>query len=128
MKKLTPEQRAKDVCINIQKMREVRRLTREMMASDLGVSLSTYAKIERCEIELTIKRLFLIADIFETDISHLLESDIGHVFNFHNNQYVQTHGAETKSVVFQSDAYLEKYVKVLEQRVSELENRLGNNK
>jgi transcriptional regulator with XRE-family HTH domain len=126
MKKLTPEQRAKDVCTNIQKMREVRGLTREVLASDLGVSLSTYGKIERGEIELTIKRLFLIADIFETDIGNLLESDFGQVFNFKNNQYVQTHGAQTKSVIFQSDNYLEKYVKVLEQKISSLENKLGN--
>jgi transcriptional regulator with XRE-family HTH domain len=121
MKKDTPQQRVKIVCGNIQKLREVRGLTREFVASELDITLSTYGKIERGEIELTVKRLFQIADILETDIGHLLNPDIGSVFNFHNNQYVQTHGAKTESVIFQSDTYLEKYVKILEEKLAKLE-------
>ncbi|TDD95059.1 helix-turn-helix domain-containing protein [Flavobacterium cellulosilyticum] len=66
---------------NIRTIREMKNLSREYMADELGMTASGYGKIERGEIELTINKISNIAAIFEISISDLLFFEISSFFN-----------------------------------------------
>ena len=99
---------------NIKKFRELKNITREQMAADLGLSLSGYSKIERNEIDLTVSRIQKIAQIIGVDMSQILNFDVSQVFNVSNNHLVQGAGAKAENMHFHSDDHTEKYIKLLE--------------
>ena len=112
---------------NIKKFRELKNITREKMAADLGLSLSGYSKIERNEIDLTLSRIQKIAQVLEVDVSQILNFDVSQVFNVSNNHLVQGTGAKAENIHFYTDDYKEKYIKLLEsenQRVKALVNEV----
>lgn len=53
----------KIISANIKKYRELKGLTREVVASELEMSVSGYSKIERGEIDLTITKLQKISEV-----------------------------------------------------------------
>ena len=57
----------------IREMRERENWTQDYMAEQLGMSENGYAKIERGESNLSLKRLQQIADIFEVESAELLK-------------------------------------------------------
>lgn len=67
------------VLSNIRKFRELRNMTRDQLAADLGLSASGYSKIERGEIELTISRLYQIAAALDVSTQQILEFDVSQV-------------------------------------------------
>ncbi len=68
---------------NIRKIRELKGLTREYVAAELKMSSSGYGKIERGEVDLTISRLFKIAEVLNVSPSSILFLDISFLFNNH---------------------------------------------
>jgi len=68
-----------DIARNIKQIRELKSFTQEYMAQELGISQPAYAKIEKGLTILKIDRLQQIADIFEVDISALL--NMTNIFN-----------------------------------------------
>jgi len=52
---------------NIKKIREDKGLSQEYMAMKLGISQSTYTKVERGEVNLYVDRLLKIIKIFDED-------------------------------------------------------------
>lgn len=68
------------VCENIRKIRELSGLTREFVASELNLSPSGYGKIERGEVDLTISRLFEIAEVLKVSPSSLIFLDFTVLF------------------------------------------------
>ena len=62
----------KNVIENIKTIRKTKQLSREYMATQLGVELSSYGKIERNEVGLTVERLFAIAEIFGIEATDIL--------------------------------------------------------
>lgn len=105
---------------NIKKLRELKNITREQLASDLNMSLSNYSKIERSEIDLTISRLSEIANLLGVDVSQILNFDTSQIFNIHNNNLVQGAGAKAEHMHFHTDDYKDKYIKMLEEEVQRL--------
>lgn len=71
------------VCENIRKIRELSGLTREFVASELNMSPSGYGKIERGEVDLTISRLFQIAEVLNVAPGSLIFLDIPSVIKLH---------------------------------------------
>lgn len=112
------------ICDNIRKYRELKGYTRQYIAAEISMSASGYGKMERGEVDLTISRLLAIAEVFEIDLSQLLELDVKQIFNVSNNNYVQALGAQTDTINFSTtDQYIEKYIKVLEEKVKSLEQK-----
>ena len=68
-----------DIARNIKQIRELKTLTQEYMAQELGISQPAYVKIEQGLTVLKIDRLQQIADILEVDISTLLNTT--NIFN-----------------------------------------------
>lgn len=66
--------KVKLVAFNIRKQREEKNYTQEYLAAKLKISQNAYSKIELGYTKITLERLFQIADILETSISHLIEA------------------------------------------------------
>ena len=109
--------------INIKKVRELRNLTREQMSSDLNMSLSGYAKIERGETEITITRLHQIAELLEVSISALLNFDTARVLS---PIAPQTQAANLGQTQMQDSDLRDRYIQFLEKEVQRLNLQLSN--
>ena len=68
------------VNVNIRRIRELMGLTREHVASELNMSPSGYAKIERGEVDLTISRLLDISKVLNVTTTSLLFLDVEDLF------------------------------------------------
>lgn len=105
---------------NIRKFRELKDITREQMASDLNLSLSGYSKLERGEIEITLKRLCEISDILDIELSQLLNFNPQTIFNITNSQGVQGYDQGGNYHFHTEDRFREKYIQLLEQQLAEM--------
>lgn len=71
--------------IKIKKIRELKNLTQEHIAQQLGLTIRAYSKIETGETQLTIARLNEISAILEIDPMEVLGFDDKKVFNINNS-------------------------------------------
>ena len=73
---------------NIKQIRELRNLSQEHVAQELGVSQASYARIESGSVSPKIDRLLRIAEVLEVDLSTLLNttSVFNIIFNATANQ------------------------------------------
>ncbi len=120
MKSLPKEQFIETIIGNIKKFRELKNITREQMASDLDLSVSGYSKLERGEIEITLKRLCEIADVLDVEISQILNFNSQTIFNISNSQGVQGYDQGGSYHFHQEDKYREKYIEMLEKEIQRL--------
>ena len=67
--------KTKEVAANIRKIREYRNYTQEYLAAKLSISQNAYSKIELGYTKITVERLFQIADILETELMELINTD-----------------------------------------------------
>jgi transcriptional regulator with XRE-family HTH domain len=65
---------------NIKKIRELKDLTRDYVASQLNMSTSGYGKIERGEVDLTISKLTKIAVVLNVSVDFILRFNIATFF------------------------------------------------
>jgi transcriptional regulator with XRE-family HTH domain len=115
----------KIISANIKKYRELKGLTREVVASELEMSVSGYSKIERGEIDLTITKLQRISDVLGVSASDILNFDVTNIFNI-SNQQVQGLGSKESNItnnLNKVDDYTQKYIKMLEEKIQYLENK-----
>jgi transcriptional regulator with XRE-family HTH domain len=110
----------KNIYDNIKKFRELKNITRESIAAELGMSLSGYSKLERGEVDITISKIYKISDILSVSPEQLLNFDASQIFNVSNNAQVQGLGAHADTMNFYGDDYKEKYIKMLEAEVERL--------
>lgn len=109
----------KEAIDNIKKFRELKNLTRDELADKLEMSLSGYSKLERGEVELTLNKLYRIADILEVSVSQILNFDASQIFTMTNNQHAYGYINEQNNVC-NPDEYKDKYIKMLEAEVERL--------
>ncbi len=113
-----------EVVENIKKFRELKSLTREEVADKLEMSVSGYSKLERGEVDISLSKLYRIADILEVSVSQILNFDASQIFNVSNNQIVN--GVEVKEQVNNyQDEYKYKYIAMLEAEVERLKTEKG---
>ncbi|HXD94785.1 MAG TPA: S24 family peptidase [Bacteroidia bacterium] len=70
---------------NIEEIRKKKSLSRETVANELSITLSTYAKIERGETGLTVDRLYQLATVFKMPPADILNY---HQYNKGNVTYI----------------------------------------
>lgn len=75
---LHPEQKLKQI-------RELKNLSQEYIANQLGLSVRAYSKIETGETQLTINRLNEISRIMGVDPIEVLGFDDKNIFNINNS-------------------------------------------
>jgi transcriptional regulator with XRE-family HTH domain len=66
---------------NIKNIRELKNISREFVAGELGMSTSGYGKIERGEVDLNVSKLFKIAKILDVPVSFIFKFDVDTLFN-----------------------------------------------
>ncbi len=119
-----------DIHENIRDIREKRRLTQEEMASQLAMSTSGYAKIERGETKLYHEKLEKIANILQVSINELLPSSkqgitvcMSEQTDCYNNVYYGNNNLEIsllkKEIAHQKET-IKQYHCLLEQKDNEL--------
>jgi transcriptional regulator with XRE-family HTH domain len=108
----------KEITENIKKFRELKNFTREVMADKLEMSLSGYSKLERGDVELTVNKLFKIAELLEVSVSQILNFDASQIFNVkdYGVAHVDIH-SQTNNY---TDPYKDKYIQLLEAEVASL--------
>ena len=111
----------KEVIENIKKFRELKDITREDLADKLEMSLSGYSKLERGEVDITLTKLYRIADILEVSVSQILDFDASQIFN------IKDYGVANVDIKSQTnnynDEYKDKYIKLLESAVERLNEK-----
>ena len=110
---------------NIKKFRELKNLTRDEIASKLEMSLSGYSKLERGDVELTISKLYRLAEVLEVDVSQILNFDASQVFNVTNNSVANVIAKDQHN--HYQDEYKDKYIKMLETEIERYKSRMGEN-
>jgi hypothetical protein len=75
----------------IRRIREIKGIKQETIANQIGIAVSSYGKIERGEIQLSVERLKSIAEALELPVNSILEYDEG-VNNFFNSNTFNTTG------------------------------------
>ncbi|MBP6459873.1 MAG: helix-turn-helix transcriptional regulator [Crocinitomicaceae bacterium] len=89
------------------------------MADKLEMSVSGYSKLERGDVELTVNKLFKIAELLEVSVSQILNFDASQIFNVSNNHVVN--GVDVKEQHnHYVDEYKDKYIHLLEAEVARL--------
>jgi transcriptional regulator with XRE-family HTH domain len=103
----------------IKKLRELRNYTQEYMANELGLSSTSYGKIERDETELSMARLQQIADVLQMKVEDVLSFDEKMVFNNLNNKV----GSNVTNNFSDREIYV-KHILILEEKIKQLEKEL----
>lgn len=109
----------------IRKIREIKGLKQENVADKIGLSLSSYGKIERGEVKLSVERLSTIASAMELPMSAILEFDEGVNINFSANTFNEnSHGGYYQNPHFnhQSVEELKSQIETLKGVIANLEN------
>ena len=75
----------KDYIQNIKKIRESKGISQEYMAMELGISQSTYTKVERGEVNLYVDRLLKIAKVLDVGLSKIFDENAAKIFNVNSN-------------------------------------------
>jgi transcriptional regulator with XRE-family HTH domain len=118
------EQAIKNIGINIKKLRELKGYTREVMADELNLSVSGYGKIERGEVEFSVKKVYEIAHILNTDILKILNFDTSGIFNDNNNSLTKFSENISKDRDYNSEKNQTIYLKILEDKLDKLEIKI----
>ena len=111
----------------IRKIREIKGLKQENVADKIGLSLSSYGKIERGEVKLSVERLSTIAAAMELPINAILEFDEGVNINFSANTFNEnSHGGYYQNphahFHLQSVEELKSQIETLKGVIANLEN------
>ncbi len=107
---------------NIRKIRELRDLTREHVADELGMTVSGYSRLERGEVDITIVRLFRLSQLFNIEMVELIAFD--------TSNSVSRKDAHLPPAVIESHTicYREKYIQMLEMELERLKDQIEDSK
>ncbi|MCK9452141.1 MAG: helix-turn-helix transcriptional regulator [Bacteroidales bacterium] len=115
-----------NVYINIKSFRELRKITREDISAQLGMSVSGYGKIERGEVDISLSKLVAIADILQVELSILINFEISEAFQFileHTSMIQSPEPREDTLNMYRSQLH-EKYLLMLEKEIERLSKKL----
>ncbi len=77
---------------NLRKIREIKGLRQESVATKLGITTNGYGKIERGETTLSIDRLNQLASVFGVELNDILHLDERVVYHIQNMRNSAPHG------------------------------------
>lgn len=117
---------------NIKKIREDKGLSQEYMAMKLGISQSTYTKVERGEVNLYVDRLLKIIKIFDVGLAKIFDEDKQNMFTVNsydsssntNLQIVENMYNDNKDVVNKLQNVFEEENKHLKEEIAFLRKML----
>jgi len=99
----------------IKQIRELKNISQEFIATQLGISTRAYSKIETGETQLSIKRLNEISSILEVPPLEILGFDEKQIFN---------HCKQEGNIGINHNYYSDKLVEQYEKRIAQLESEI----
>lgn len=114
------------VAKNIKKYRELKGYSQEYMAHEMEITQASYAKLENNATKINVERLFLIAELLETDVSDILELNKHRVYN----QNVHDHGVgrqEVQNLYQDNKEVYEKLLQAKDEQIALLKSLLKIN-
>jgi transcriptional regulator with XRE-family HTH domain len=118
-----------NIGLNIRKARENRGFSQEYVAQQLGINQSTYGKMERDASNISVDRLYKIAEVLEADITTLLDIGKKNIFNNQTNQgngYVETINNDYKTMIDELKLAYEKMLAIKDEQIALLHGLLEN--
>jgi transcriptional regulator with XRE-family HTH domain len=112
-----------EIGTKIRQIRELKGLSQEKMANELGLSLTGYSKIERNELSLNYEKLLKISEILKVNIENLIGFEKKIAFNNFNNTVEQQIGAYNCPIELQQ--LYEDKIKLLEDKIKLLEEKVS---
>ena len=103
---------------NIKKLRELKNITRLQMAADLNMSLSGYSKLERGEVELTIKKLNGISEALKVSVMNILNFNVSGIIDEQRMKY--TDQVDLGYLMSQNEECRERYIQMLQGEIERL--------
>ena len=105
----------------IKKLRELKNITPNQIAEELGVSLNDYAKMEAGEAEVSYNKLNRIADLFGIGIDEITTFNEQLVFNIMHNQTANGY-VVYKGFPESEKQYYEEKIRNLQNEITNLKN------
>lgn len=91
---------------NIKKIREQKGISQDYMAIELGISQSTYTKLERGEVNLYVDRLLKIAKVLNIGLARIFDENANNSFNVNTydtssnfNQVIENQFNDSKELI-----------------------------
>ncbi len=109
----------KQLAQKIKHLREMRNFTQAYMAQALEVSVRAYSKIEQGSTQLSVRRLYQIADILTISVKDILGFSTEMIFN--NNPVKQSGG----SYLAYNNTAIEQIKELYERLLSEKEKQIS---
>jgi transcriptional regulator with XRE-family HTH domain len=100
----------------IRKIREMKGLSQEYLATELNISPQAFGKIEREETKLDFNRLSEIAKLLQVDPIDIINFDDSKIFNNTFNN----HSPNNNNFIMNQDSSLEKIIPILQEEVIQL--------
>jgi len=112
----------------IKKLRELKNLTQDYMANQLGLTQSAYSKMENGEVDIPYSRIEDIAKIFTLKPEDIITFNENTIFNLYNNQtatgYVINHNYDAEKKLYEDQiANYKEQVEYLKNMVNQLMNQ-----
>lgn len=101
---------------NIRKIRELKNLKQEYVASQLGITQQQYSEIERNKVDIKESRLREIAQILQVKPEDILSFDEKQIFNVYDNQNPTVNG----TVIQHDQAFIDKLIEMERKHYQEL--------
>ncbi len=113
-----------DLGTKIRKLRELKGLSQENIATELGMSITGYGKIERNEVNVNVDRLEQISRILGVQVENIIGFDDKVAFNNYNNKIHQQIGSY--SMPIEMKQLYEDKIALLEDKIVYLETKLSS--
>lgn len=116
-----------EIGTKIRKVRELKGLSQENVAEELGMSVTGYGKIERNEVSVNVDKLTKLAEIFGVSIEQIIGFDDNIAFNNFNSTVEWQVGhytmpIEMKKLYDDKIALLEDKIKYQEEEINRLKS------
>jgi transcriptional regulator with XRE-family HTH domain len=101
----------------VKNLREEKNYTQDFIAGKLGVTQKAYSKIEAGETRMSVDHLLKIAEILETTVGSILQTEGGNVynnFNTHNGEGIIVHKTATDKL----ELLYEKLLKTKDEQIA----------
>jgi transcriptional regulator with XRE-family HTH domain len=110
-----------NILINIKKIRELNHISRDEIAKKLNMGTSGYSKIERGEVEVTIRKFEQIALILGHSMSEIIEFDIAKLAAKTKPVFIKKNSIQDKRIKsIVENEYVLKYIQMLEKEIRSL--------
>lgn len=83
---------------NIERLRQLKKKTTKQMAGQLGITEVAYRNLERGIAEISLTKIFQIAEVLELSYTQILDMQGSYVLNYNGGEY---HGTNTGLVTSQ---------------------------